>query len=360
MTINKEQNSVSDILNLKVSYQQNAYTPFAKEISISQVLEEIKNETHTLQVNRLRTLLKTGDKESYNIHKRNLAAVTFCGTFEKERKKSALKSYNYLIVLDIDKLSNDELQKVKDSFANDKFVFSFWESPSQQGIKGLVHLSFSTVSDTNNLDNAHKAAFRKLAKHFAENYNIELDNSGSDTTRLCFLSYDPAIVIKQSVTSFEISDLDILIVQEKKVKTEKAKQIHISSKDALFNPQNRNHPSNRKTIQAIIKFLIKRDLSITNSYAEWYRVSLAIANSFTFEIGEKYFLKLSSMDKGKFNGTNCRNLLLNSYEIQTGEITFQTIEYLAIQKGYITKRIREGSSAVAHESVSQVSTSLNG
>ena len=37
-----------------------------------------------------------------------------------------------------------------------------------------------------------------------------------------------------------------------------------------------------------------------------------------------------------------------------------TIEYLAIQKGYITKRVREGSSEVADERMSQVSASIDG
>jgi hypothetical protein len=356
----KEQINVTDILNLKVSYQPNAYSSFTKEIPIKQVLEEIKNETHSGQINRLRELLNSGDDNGYGMHKRNLAAVTFCGTFDKERKKSALKNYNHLIVLDIDKLNPAELQKVKDSFASDKFVFSFWESPSQKGIKGLVHLSYSTEPDTTNLDNAHKAAFRKLEKYFEESYSIELDISGSDTTRLCFLSYDPATVIKPTVTSFEISETDILEVHERKAKTDRAKTIRKSSKDALFNPLNRNHPRSRKTITAIIRFLNKRNLSITNSYEHWYKISLAIANTFTYEIGEKYFLQLSAIDKGKFNETNCRNLLLNSYEIQTGEISFKTIEYLAIQQGYITKRIREGSSAVADERMSQVSTSIDG
>ena len=44
--------------------------------------------------------------------------------------------------------------------------------------------------------------------------------------------------------------------------------------------------------------MTKRNLSITNSYEEWYRIALAIANTFTYEIGEKYFLKISKIDDG--------------------------------------------------------------
>jgi len=360
ITIKRENTSIDDILNLKVSYQPNAWSAFNKEVSIKEVLVEIKNETHLKQVNSLRSLLKSGDKEKYNIHKKNLPAVTFCGTFNKERKKTALKSYNNLVVLDIDKLNEEEFQRVKECFCKDAFVLAFWESPSQLGIKGLVHLSYNTELNSNNLDNAHKAAFRKLAKYFLESHNIELDNSGSDTTRLCFLSYDPLIEIKKSVTSFKISDPDILDMPETKEKSKKVIPIHKSNRDALFNPKDRNDPRYRKTIQAVIRFLEKRKLSITASYEEWYRVSLAIANTFTYDIGEKYFQRLSSLDKKKYNETNCKNMLLNCYEIQTGEITFKTIEYFAKQKGYIIKSIREESSETANENLSQVSTSDNG
>lgn len=356
----KEKISAIDILNIKVSYQPNAYSAFTKEISIKDVLDEIKNGTHSFQVNRLRSLLQSGDKNGYTAHKKNLAGLTFCGTFSEARKKVAIKSYNYLFVLDIDKLNETELQRVKECLLKDDFVFTFFESPSKQGIKGLVHLSYSFEVTHANLDNAHKGAFKRLEKYFSDNHSIELDDSGSDTTRLCFLSFDPFTVIKERVKSFEISETDILEVPEKKVKEGRIKIAHVSSKDALFNPKNRNNPSHRKTMSAIIRFLSNGNLSITSSYEHWYKVSLAIANTFTYDIGEKYFFKLSSFDKEKFNETNCRNLLQNSYQSQKGEISFKTIEYLAIQKGYINKRIREGSSEAFHESVSQVSASVNG
>lgn len=353
----REKISVENILQLQVSCQPNAWSPLSKEISIREVLTEIRNGSHAKQIDRLRSLLNSGDAEGYSSHKKNLAAVTFCGTFNKARKKAALKKYNYLIVLDIDKLSEDELQRVKECFFKDDLVFAFWESPSQKGIKGLVHLNFSTEPEADKLDKAHKIAFSKLSSHFLEKYKIELDSNGSDTTRLCFFSNDPHTVIKEEAVSFEISETEILATSEPKEKTERVNPIHKSDRDALYNPKDRNRSLDRKTIQAIIKFLNKKGKSITSSYADWYRVSLAIANAFTHEIGEKYFLKLSVMDKEKFNETNCKNMLLNSYEIQTGKIKFNTIVYLANEQGYKTKHQKEESSEAANESVSQVSSS---
>ena len=64
---------------------------------------------------------------------------------------------------------------------------------------------------------------------------------------------------------------------------------------------------------------------------------MAIANSFTFDIGEGYFQRLSSFDKDKYNPANCKDFLMNCYESRTGAIKFSTIVYLAIEKGYKSK-----------------------
>ena len=341
-----------EILNKMTSFQINTWSSFSKKMTIKEVLLEIQSDKHKVQVSNLRNLLLNDNKEEYNSHKRTLPAVTFCGTFDGERKKSKIQNYNSLIVLDVDKLNEKELNRIKECFQNEPIVFSFWVSPSKEGLKGLVSLSYNFHLDNENIDRAHKVAFRKLATYFKEKHNIELDNSGSDTTRLCFFSYDPLLKIKEEVIQFEITELDLLsvTVSKEKIKSEKVK--FASNKDALFNPLNRNKPSDRYTIAAIIKYLGKKGYSITSSYEEWYKVAMAIANSFTYEIGEKYFIKLSSFDKTKFNEVNCKNFLLNCYESRNGTVKFSTIVYFANEKGYITKKQRDRGSEAVNENLS--------
>lgn len=346
-----------EILKKRVSYQKNTWSIFSKEMTISEVLREIQSDIHKAQVQYLRSLISKDNREEYNIHKRTIPAVTFCGTFDGERKKTKIKSYNPLIVLDIDKLEQDELNRTKKSFQDEPIVFSFWESPSKKGLKGLVYLGYTFELNNDNLDKAHKSAFQKLAAYFKEKHNIELDNSGSDTTRLCFLSFDPSITIKEDIKEFEITELDILPVIKSTEKTKIRKLKFTSNKDALFNTTNRNSPISRYTIAAIIRFLEKKKKSITYSYEEWYKVAMAIANTFTYEIGEKYFIKLSSFDSSKFNDVECKNFLVNCYETSKGAIKFNTIVYLANKKGYIAKKQRERGSEAVDESLSQVSSS---
>jgi hypothetical protein len=348
---------LGETLKTKVSFQKNTWSGCSNEMTIHEVLQEIKSDKHKIQVQSLRSLLQNEKREDYNIHKRTLPAVTFCASFDGERKKTKIKAYNSAIVLDVDKLNEEELKRVRECFDNEPFVFAFWESPSKEGVKGLVSLSYKFGLNNDNLDRAHKGAFQKLAAYFHETHKIELDNSGSDTTRLCFFSYDPLIAIKENAVQFEVSERDISPLTEFKGKARNTELKFTSNQDALHNPANRNLPGDRYTISAIIRFLEKKNQSITNSYEEWYKVAMAIANTFTYEVGEKYFIKLSSFDKNKFNEIECKNFLINCYETRSGEIKFRSIVYFANKIGYITKKQRDRSSEAVDESLSQVSSS---
>lgn len=348
---------MEDILARRTSFQINAWSSLSKEMTIKEVLLDIQSDKHRYQVLSLRKLLIEDKKGEYTTHKRTLSAVTFCGTFDGERKKPKIKEYNSIIVLDIDSLDEEELKRTKTCLLREPIVFSFWESPSKTGLKGLVSLSYCFELARENIDRAHKGAFQKLAVYFKEKHNIELDNSGSDTTRLCFLSYDPSIVIKTGIVQFEVTESDLMPVIEPKGRVATRELEFINNKDALYNPANRNKPSDRYTIGSIIRFLENKKLSITYTYAEWYKVAMAIASTFTHEVGEKYFLKLSSFDKTKYDEVNCKNFLVSCYQSMTGEVTFRTIVYFANKKGYITKKQKDKGTEAVDENLSQISSS---
>lgn len=329
---------IDNILNLKVSFQKTAFAPLSHELLIKDVLRGIKEERLKYIVSELRKMLADGNIDGYGQHKKKLPGVTFSGTFEKNRRRNNLKTYNQIIVLDIDKLSNSELERVKKILKNDPYVLTYWESPSKKGLKGLIYLDF--LIEITDIDLFHRIGFKKLVEYFQDNYSIDLDESGSDTTRLCFLSSDPDIAIKEVVNSFPIYANDIEIyshsVRKSSIKKEKATR-KVNRKDALLNANGKNLPQNRLNIKSIIKYLTKRNLSITESYEKWYRVAFAIANSFTYDIGEGYFLKLCKQDKEKYNEIECKNLLINCYETTNDEIKFSTIFHYAQELGYKPK-----------------------
>lgn len=333
--------NIETILNTTVSYQKNTWSDISNEPSIKEILEVIKSDKLKQQITDLREKLNQENNEYYDTHKKQLPAVTFSGTFAQKRILENLKIYNRLIVLDFDKLNEDEIIKGYKHLLADEYVLTFWRSPSNKGFKGLVSLEYVNISNEFNIDILHKSAFKKLSNHFKELYNLELDKSGSDISRLCFLSYDPNLVLKENERKFTITENDLIFeVIKEKSKTQTIK--YASNKDALYNPKNKNNQLNRKLMTDIIRHLINKNKSITYSYAEWCKVAMAIANSFTYDIGLKYFLKLSSLDTSKFNEAQCTNFLSNCYETKNGNVSFGSIIYLANQKGYTTKNQKNG------------------
>ncbi len=333
--------TLTNILNMKVSFQANAWTEIASELTIEAVLNQIKSDKHKRQIEDLRNKLKQGDKENYDNYKKKLPAVTFSATFNSRRTNEYLKSYNPLIIIDIDKLNPQQLKTTYDNLFGDPCVISFWLSPSNHGYKGIVAIDFQINEDEIDLVTKHKSAFKKLSEYFLEKYDIELDKSGSDITRLCFLSHDNFLVKKLVFENFVVTNED-LIVTGKSPANKNIKLSFASNLDALYNPTGKNNQFDRKIMTDIIRHLRNKKQSITHNYEEWCKVAMSIANTFTYEIGLNYFLKLSSLDTNKYNEVACTNFLINCYETRKGNINFSSLIYLANQKGYTTKYQKNG------------------
>ena len=64
---------------------------------------------------------------------------------------------------------------------------------------------------------------------------------------------------------------------------------------------------------------------------------LTIASTFNYDIGLKYYMKLSKLDPDKYNENNCIEKLKECYRTGNGTITIATIIDMACAKGYIHK-----------------------
>jgi len=332
---------LTDLLEKKVSYQENTWSEVSFDTTIESILSDIKSDKHKVQVENLRKQLENGNKDYYDNHKKKLPAVTFSATFEIKRTGENLKNYNPIIVIDIDKLDELQLKQTFEQLNNDEYVTTFWRSPSNNGFKGLISIDYQFDKSEIEVDIIHKSAFNKLSIYFLEKYNIVLDKNGNDITRLCFLSYDNNLILKSETNKFTVIKDDIIFSTKSKSK-DKSKITFSSNLDALYNPLDRNNQFDRKIMSDIIRFLTNKKISVTNKYEEWCKVGMAISNSFTYDIGIKYFIKLSSLDTEKFNDVTCVNFLNNCYETRKGNVNFNSIVYLANQKGYKTQKQKKG------------------
>jgi hypothetical protein len=231
------------------------------------------------------------------------------------------------------------MSALKVHFSNDPYIFAFWESPSKAGIKGLMHFDFGSDFPAEDVNFRHTYGFRKVYAYILTKYGIEIDTSGSDITRLCFFSHDPLLQVSDEFESFPVTytESEGAVIREA-VRSTRYSYAAEPNENQKFNPAGKNKQSDRTAIQAIIRHLNKRGLSITSSFNSWYQIGYAIANTFTYELGVKYFFALSKMDGKKFNEQGCRDMINYCFANSMGNFRFATVVYFAKQVGYKEKR----------------------
>lgn len=165
---------------------------------ISKVLENIQNGTYKNQIIYLRKSLADDKKEAAERIKKSLPAFTPSATFKGGRKMEFLQEYNKIICLDIDKLEKHKLIETKSKAIQDQFIYAAFISPSGNGLKLFVKVD----SEQQN----HKETFLKLQRYFEELLAVEIDKSGKDITRLCFISYDPELYINENSIIFSTTE----------------------------------------------------------------------------------------------------------------------------------------------------------
>lgn len=321
--------NVSDLLQQEVSWFNSIISKRPSRLTIGEVLEKFSSSLFKEKVLEARDYLKSGADEMYKACKSTLPVITFSGVFENGHSKSNLSKYNSIIVIDIDHLSESSFVETKERLITDKYVFALWTSPSGHGLKGLIS---TNIDKTNSVDIEHKCAFHQITEYFKNEHSIDLDLSGSDYSRLCFACWDENLIIKSNANVFDVDLTQSEIDRKQKTKSDITEKVVIANNKS--NIKGRNRQQNKDTCIRIIKYLKKKDLSITYEYDNWVRVAYAIVDAFNPDLGHKYFQMLSRQDPTKYDEEKCKKQLDYCYSHSTGLITFSTIVYLAKKKGF--------------------------
>ena len=315
---------------MKVSRLQNFYTKSIVQSNLLDELIDIKEGKYKSIIEKCRYFTRNKDYDSYKTLKIKLPIVTFCGTFKNGRKLENLDVYNNIMILDIDHIDILTIGDIKNKLIEDKYIYSVWLSPSNEGLKALVKIKSSPEE--------HKSSFNSLKSYFKKEHNIELDNSGSDVTRLCFVSWDKDLYLNKNSEIYVDKLIEEVVEKTKSGKSTLSKSLNKSA----YATEGLNKSEHRKMINLIIKYLKRKELSITNSFDKWLRVALAIASTFSYDIGEKYFLSLCELDKEKHNELESKNILKYCYNNRNLEISSSislgTVVFYAKEKGFITKK----------------------
>ena len=289
------------IENIKVSYFPSKESPSKGEMTIRSVFEEIEGGKYKTLIESIRREKEGGNEERSKEIKGTLPAVTFSGLYPIRRADGCCTQYNSLMVIDIDKLENEKINVVRERLLGDQYVIALWKSPSGNGFKGLIKLDFDVFYDDVPIHDKHRTAFYSLYTYLLTTYGIELDRSGSDPTRLCFMSYDPELVIRGNAIPYIVSADDIKYFSSKKERRAND-NISLPQQKSANHEYNWNklrgqkweiaeYKKNKQTLYSICKKMKSKNISITSTFEDWVKVAFAIANSMHPDVGYKMFMQ---------------------------------------------------------------------
>lgn len=178
--------------------------------------------------------LRASEGKEKEALKKKLMGFTWSGKFEK-RKADALIEYSNLICLDFDKLPDVEATKQLIISQAPKFLYALFISPSGNGLKAICYVQGGVEQHLNNF-NTLKGFFNKV-------FHLQVDESGKDVNRLCFISSDSNIYINEDAEAFENKLIEI---ETKEVKEEK--------------PKAKTKPTNYQTeLESLVAFTEKKE-----------------------------------------------------------------------------------------------------
>lgn len=190
---------------MQVSWLEHGFDIVSRDVELTDVINGIRGDYFKKKIDELRKLVSRRGKKHPDAERRkkSLPMFTPSGTFDQKRDSKNLKEYSGVIILDIDDLSSPEaVEEIKGYAAKCPFSWITFVSPTGTGVKILVKVDNSAFD--------HKKAFNKL-RVFYENYlRTEIDASGQDVARNCFISFDPNLIDNLSPQTFDFQKIPIL------------------------------------------------------------------------------------------------------------------------------------------------------
>jgi len=151
----------------------------SQTLRLNKIYDLIVGDTYKGITKELRVIKDIKEKRKFKANRFDY--VTFSGVFERRNDKF-LQKHSNLITIDFDHLEN--INEVKEQLLNDLYFDTelLFVSPSGDGIKWIIRI---------NLEEATQAEyFIAISNYIKQTYNIDVDASGKDVSRACFLPHD--------------------------------------------------------------------------------------------------------------------------------------------------------------------------
>jgi hypothetical protein len=154
------------------------------QATLRQIYNAIIGNYYKARTKYLRNL--TDPKQARQFKAANFDYCTFSGLFTT-RSDRAIVKHSGLLCIDFDHLQNLSALKTRllaDEYFETQLLFT---SPSGSGLKWII--SFDPTETT------HSEYFTAVANYIFQSYSVEVDKSGKDLSRACFLPHDPCAYI---------------------------------------------------------------------------------------------------------------------------------------------------------------------
>ena len=261
--------TTTERINTKISFYNNtADIKNDFEISIDEFLSDILSGKYQDLVLAVRT---AKDKKAKDLlKKKTLPCVTISGSFSA-RNDASLRAHSGFLAIDLDNL-NEQKEAVKSILIQDPYVYAAFDSVSGLGLCLLIKIE----------GERHLDAFEAFSAYLYNNYQVIVDTSGKNISRLRYASYDPYLY-----------STDKPIVFKKYLPKVKPKPIN----KVVFV---------KTEFDAIINEFSYRHINVCEDYRDWVSIGYAIASKFG-EDGIHYFHTLSSQSS-KYDPANTEKL----------------------------------------------------
>jgi hypothetical protein len=265
---------------------------------LEKILNDIKSGAYKTEISDIRNLLSNDNKQEADQLKKKLRAFTVSGTFNNGRSIDKINAYSKYVILDIDKLEDSHLQLIKNTTRLAPYTYSSFISPSGKGLKIIVKVNASKER--------HKEAYKQVVDYYEQALNIDIDTSGSDICRLCFVSYDEDCFINANADTFEV------IIKPKEIAP----------------PIKQNNQINND-IEAYISEIEKTATDITGNYETWRNLGFALSEEYG-ETGREYYHRISRFYI-KYNYQECDKQFTNCLKAKGTGVNISTFYYMAHQ-----------------------------
>lgn len=242
------------------------------------------------------------------------------GTFSK-RAITGLTHPSNLVVIDLDHVGdNDEVEDLKKRMSEDEELnpILLFTSPSGDGLKVIVNIRQEIKGDQD-----FKKAFYSLQYYIQETYHLEVDSSGKDICRACFLPYDDKAILLEVGVGFNI---------DKWTPAPPEVKLTPKSSQPITTPQaHQTASSDYDRALIAVEDIENQNIDVTTPREHWMRLGFALAT--LGESGRGLFHRISRINTSLYN-TKETDQQFDSFLRSTGSgIHLESLFAIAREKG---------------------------